>query len=58
MKASLAHASLLSVVQLPRQREEAETPRSNQSPCGDQGRRLLGPTVLRTLPLALLLHQV
>ena len=37
---------------------EAETPTSNQSPCGNQGRRLLGPVVLCTFPLSLLLSQV
>ena len=40
------------VGQLPRQRGEAETPTSNQSPRVDQGRRLLGPATLRTCPLA------
>ena len=43
MKASVAHASLLSVGQLPRQHGEAETPTSNQPPRVDQGRGLLGP---------------
>ena len=43
MKASIAHASLLLDGQLPRQREEADTPTSNQPPCVDRGRRLLGP---------------
>ena len=31
-----------------RRRGEAETPTSNQPPCVNQGRRLLGPAVLRT----------
>ena len=58
MKGSLARASLLSVGQLPRQHGKAETPTSNQLPCGDQGRRLLGPAALRTCPFASLLSQV
>ena len=58
MKASLTQASLLSVGQLPRQRWETETPTSNQSPCSDQGRKLLGPAALRTCHWALLLSQV
>ena len=58
MKASVARASLLSDGQLPRQRGEAETPTSNQSPRVKQGRRLLGPAALRTCPLASLLSQV
>ena len=48
LKVSLTRANLLSVGQLPRQHGEAETPTSNQPPCGDQGCRLLGPAVLRT----------
>ena len=44
--------------QLSRQRGEAETPTYNQSPCVDQGRKLLGPAALRTCPLASLLSQV
>ena len=35
-----------------RQRGEAETPTSNQPPRVNQGRRLLGPAVLQTRPLA------
>ena len=41
-----------------RHRGEAETPTSNQSPRGAQGRRLLGPAALRTCPFASLLSQV
>ena len=41
-----------------RQRGEAEMPTSNQSPCVDQGRRLLRPAALHTCPLASLLSQV
>ena len=52
MKASVARASLSSVGQLPRQRGEAETPMSNQSPRVERGRRLLGPAALHTFPLA------
>ena len=37
---------------------EAETPTSNQSPRGDQGRRLLGLAALRTCPFTSLLSQV
>ena len=40
------------------QRGEAETPTSNQPPCGDQGRRMLGPAALCTCPFASLLSQV
>ena len=40
-----------------RRRGEAQTPTSNQSPCGAQGRRLLGPTALRARPFAFLLGQ-
>ncbi len=58
MKASLAHASLLSVGQLPRQHGEAETPTSNQSPRVTQGRRLLGLAALHTCPLPLPRSQV
>ena len=43
---------------LPRRRGEAETPTSNQSPRGAQGRRLLGPAALHTCPFASLLSQV
>ena len=46
------------VGQLLRQHGEAETPMSNQSPRVNQGRRLLGPAVLRTCPFASLLSQV
>ena len=38
--------------EISRLRGEAQTPTSNQSPCVDQGRRLLGPAALRTCPLA------
>ena len=48
----------LSDGQLSRRRGEAETPTSNQSPRGVQGRRLLGPAALRTCPFASLLSQV
>ena len=58
MKVSLTQASLLSVGQLPRQHGEAETPTSNQPPCVDQGRRLLGPAALRSCPFASLHGQV
>ena len=53
VKASTVYANLLTVGQLPRQCGEAEMPTSNQPPCVDQGRRLLGPAALRTCPLAL-----
>ena len=52
VKANAARASLFSVGQLLRKRGEAETPTSNQPPRVNQGRRLLGPTTLRTCPLA------
>ena len=52
------HAGTFQVVRLPRRRGEAETPTSNQSPHGTQGRRLLGPATLRTCPIASLLSQV
>src|SRR3990170_7742663 len=55
---SLHAAGTRQVGQLPRQRGEAETPTSNQSPRVDQGRRLLGPAALRTCPLALPRSQV
>ncbi len=58
MKASLTQASLLSVGQLPKQHGQAETPTSNQPPRGAQGRRLLGPMVLRSCPSASLHGQV
>ena len=45
-------------MQLPRCRGEAETPTSNQPPCGAQGCRLLGPAALRTCPFTSLLSQV
>ena len=41
-----------------RRHGEAQTLVSNQSPCGARGRRLLGPTALRTCPFASLLSQV
>ena len=49
------HAGTCQVVRLPRRRGEPETPTSNQSPRGAQGRRLLGPAALRTCPFASLL---
>ena len=49
---SLRAAGTRQVGRLPTRRGEAETPTSNQSPCVDQGRRLLGPAALRTCPLA------
>ena len=49
---SLHAAGTRQVGQLSRQHGEAETPMSNQSPRINQGCRLLGPTVLRTCPLA------
>ena len=45
-------------VQLPRRHGEVETPTSNQPPHGAQGRRLLGPTALRSCPSASLHSQV
>ena len=51
------HAGTCQVVQLPRHHGEAETPTSNQPPCGAQGRRLLGPAALHTCPFASLLGQ-
>ena len=45
-------------MQLSRRHGEARMPTSNQPPCGTQGRRLLGPTVLRTCPFASRLSQV
>ena len=45
-------AGTCQVGQSPRQHGEAKTPTSNQSPCVDQGCRLLGPVALRTCPLA------
>ena len=44
--------------QLPRRRGEVEMPTSNQPPHGAQGRRLLGPTALRSCPFASLHGQV
>ena len=38
-------------------RDRAQTPASNQSPCGGGGRRLLGPAALRACPFASLLSQ-
>ena len=58
MKVSLTQASLLLVGQLLRQHGEAETPTSNQPPCGAQGCRMLGPAALHTCPFASLLSQV
>ena len=52
------HASTCQVEQLPRRCGEAETPTSNQPSCGTQGRRLMGPAVLRTCPFASLQSQV
>ena len=49
---------LVQSVQLPRRRGEVETPTSNQPPRGAQGRRLLGPAVLRSCPFASLHGQV
>ena len=49
---SLHAAVTRQVGQLPRQHGEAKTPTSNQPPRVNQGRRLLGPAVLRTCPLA------
>ena len=45
---SLHVAGTCQVVQLPRQRGEAETPTSNQPPCVNRGRMILGLAVLRT----------
>ena len=55
---SLHAAGTHQIGQFPRQRGEAETPMSNQPPHVDQGRRLLGPVVLRPCPLASTLSQV
>ena len=55
---SLHVAGTRQVGQLSRQRGEAETPTSNQSPRVDQGHMLLGPAALRTFPLALPRSQV
>ena len=52
------HAGTCQVERLPRQHGEAETPTSNQSPRVAQGRKLLGPTALRTCPFASPLSQV
>ncbi len=49
---SLHAAGSRQVERLPRQRGEAETPTSHQSPRVNQGRRGLGPAALRTCPLA------
>ena len=49
------HAGTCQVVRLPRHHGEAETPMSNQSPRGAQGRRLLGLMALHTGPFASLL---
>ena len=49
---------LVQSVQLPRRHGEVETPTSNQSPHGAQGRRLLGPMALHPCPSASLHGQV
>lgn len=41
----------------PRRHGEAQSPTSDQSPCGAQGRRLVGPAALRACPFAFLLGQ-
>ena len=48
---------LVQLAQSPRHHGEAQTPMSNQSPCGAQGRRLLGPAALCARPFASLLGQ-
>ena len=52
------HARTCQFAQLPRRRGGVDPPTSSQAPRGAQGRRLLGPTTLRTCPLASLLSQV
>ena len=54
----LCMQGLVQSVQLPRRHGEVETPTSNQPPRGAQGRRLLGPAVLRSCPFASLHGQV
>ena len=44
----LCMQGLVQSVQLPRRHGEVEAPTSNQPPRGAQGRRLLGPAVLRS----------
>ena len=51
------HAGTCQVVRLSRHHGEAEAPAFNQSPCGAQGRRLLGPAALHACPFASLLSQ-
>ena len=50
-------AGTCQVVRLRRRRGEAETPTSNQSPCGAQDRRMLGSAALHACPFAFLLGQ-
>ena len=52
------HVGTCQVMRFSRHRGEAEMLKSNQSPRGVQGRRLLGPAALRTCPFASLLSQV
>ena len=54
----LCMQGLVQSVQLPRRHGEVETPTSNQPPRGAQGRRLLGPAVLRSCPSTSLHGQV
>ena len=52
------HAGTCQFVQLPRRRGGAEPPTSSQPPRGAQGRRLLGPAMLRSCPPASVHGQV
>ena len=54
----LGMQGLVQSVQLPRRHGEVEAPTSNQPPRGAQGRRLLGPAVLRSCTSAFLHGQV
>ena len=54
----LCMQGLVQSVQLPRRHGEVEAPTSDQPPRGAQGRRLLGPTGLRSCPSASLHGQV
>ena len=54
----LCMQGLVQPVQMPRRHGEVEAPTSNQPPRGAQGRRLLGPAVLRSCPSASLHGQV